>query len=78
MNIEEQCERDELEFEGITNLMAALFRLTAQDVKMGHKDAIDFLNSQWFDTICIGMLLETKKVKFLILNNRVRSRISYE
>jgi hypothetical protein len=70
--------KSEIECEGMINLIAALFRLTAQDIRLGSKDAVEFVNSRWFDEICDGIQIDSELFRSYILNNKVRSRVTYE
>lgn len=83
---EAECENDLVYQTNLTypvvNLMAAVFRLTAQDLKYGndqiHKEAVDFLDSGWFMVICDSLNLEAIEVRRLIENGNPRNRRSYE
>jgi len=73
----------EIEYLSTLNLIMALFRVTAQDLKYGDKiikkEATRFLNSLWFREICINMCLEPDDVKRIIIKSkRTGSRTSYE
>lgn len=72
-----------LEYLGALNLIMAILRLTAQDLKYGNKeikkDAKKFLSSDWFEDLCDGMDLNSNHVKDVIIkSNAVRTRGSYE
>ena len=69
---------DEEKFEGIINLVGALFRLTSQDIKQGDQSAVQFIESEWYVEICDGLQVDAKKFKYYILTKRVKSRVSYE
>jgi hypothetical protein len=70
--------KDELECEGMINLIAALFRLTAQDIKLGNPEAVIFVNSEWFEEICDGIQINPDTFRSYILYNKVKSRVTYE
>ena len=69
---------DEDKFEGIINLIGALFRLTNQDIKQGDNSALEFIESNWYIEICEGLQIDPEKFKKYILTKKVKSRISYE
>lgn len=71
-------DHDDITSEGLINVIGALFRLTSQDIRMGSQEAKEFIESDWFESICNGLQLSPQKVKILILNNTVKSRVSYE
>jgi hypothetical protein len=70
--------QEEVECEGMINLIAALFRLTAQDIKLGSQDARKFVESEWFEEICDGIQVNPSTFRTYILYNKVKSRVSYE
>jgi hypothetical protein len=68
---------------GLVNLILAIFRYTAQDIRYGtptnRKDAEEFLNSQWFEDMCgIFKDISPKKVRKMIKENPVSWRDKYE
>jgi hypothetical protein len=69
---------EEERFEAILKILAALLRLTSQDIRLGDPEATEFINSEWFNTICEYLGLNTDKVKKIILTSPVKSRTSYE
>ena len=65
------------------NLIMAMFRLTAQDLKYGNgeikREAKKFLRSSWFRNLCNGMNLDVVHVRNVIVRSgRVRTRGTYE
>ena len=65
------------------NLVMAMFRLTAQDLKYGDKetrqDAKKFLNSAWFRELCNLIDLDSSFVKNVIIkSDKISTRRSYE
>jgi hypothetical protein len=66
----------------VVNLMIALFRITAQDLRYGNdnfkQEANEFLDSEWFIVICDAMNLEYNEVRRLIKRGKPRNRRSYE
>ena len=68
--------------EGLTNLIGAMFRLVAQDIRFGgpvaKKDALEFLESEWYKELCDMMDLNPKKLKKSIIHNKVAWRNRYE
>ena len=65
------------------NLIMAMFRLVAQDLKYGNKEvkqeARKFLKSAWFRELCDGIDLDSKHVRDTIIkSDRVSTRGSYE
>ena len=77
-SIIEVKDKRELRYEGTVNLIGALFRLTAQDIRQGSKEAEEFLDSEWFNDICEGLQVNPKVFKEYMLHKKVRSRVSYE
>lgn len=84
---ENECQIDaiskELNYFGALNLIMAIFRLTAQDLKYGNKEirkeAKKFLRSIWFEDLCDGMNLNSDRVKNIIIkSDRVSTRGKYE
>ena len=74
---------EELEYASSLNLIMAIFRLTAQDLKYGDKEikleARKFLRSAWFRELCDGINLDSNHVKNTIIRSgRVSIRESYE
>jgi hypothetical protein len=69
---------EDYSYEGTVNLIAALFRLTAQDIRFGDEKAKEFLDTQWFEDLCDGINVKPKTVRFYILNKKVKSRVTYE
>jgi len=69
-------------YEGTLQLVGAMFRLAAQDLKYGtgrvKKSARIFIDSPWFSFLCDGMNVESSYVKKLIKGSRVRKRNNYE
>jgi len=69
---------------GLINLVLAIFRYTAQDLRYGSpankKDAEEFLNSWWFRELCdvFGTGIDPKKVAKMIRENPVSWRDKYE
>ena len=68
--------------EGLSNLIGAMFRLVAQDIRYGNfeskKSAIEFLESDWYKEICDMLGVDYKNMKRLILNNKIAWRNKYE
>ncbi len=61
----------------------AMFRLAAQDIKYGNKearrDARKFLKSEWFSELCENINLDSTMVQNVILKStKISSRTSYE
>lgn len=67
---------------GMMNLIAAIIRLTSQDLKFGSKEikkeANKFLYSRWFSEICDAMNYSPKEVRKLIRHSKVSWRNQYE
>jgi len=68
---------------GLTNIVLAIFRYAAQDIRYGtpanKKDAEEFLDSQWFEDLCgIFKDIHPKKVRKMIKENPVCWRDKYE
>lgn len=68
---------------GLTNLVLAIFRYTAQDIRYGtpanKKDAEEFLESEWFEDLCgIFKDIQPKRVRKMIRENPVCWRDKYE
>lgn len=68
--------------EGMTNLIVAMLRYVAQDIRYGNanskKDALDFLESDWYKELCDVLELNPKRVKKMIMKNKVAWRNKYE
>jgi myosin heavy subunit len=68
--------------EGLTNLIGAIFRLVAQDIRYGNdsarEDALDFLQSSWYMELCDLIEVDPKKLRKLILKNKIAWRNKYE
>ena len=68
--------------EGITNIIVAMLRYVAQDIRYGSKavkeDALEFLESDWYKELCDVLGLNAKKLKQMILSNKVSWRDKYE
>jgi len=73
-----EIQQDEIYSDGILNLIAAMFRLVAQDIRLGRKEAEEFLYTEWFETICDGLQVDPSMMRECILNNKIRSRVTYE
>jgi hypothetical protein len=75
--------KSRIEYLCTLSLIMTMFRVTAQDLKYGNvktkKEAKKFLESDWFNEICVNMGLGTERVKKLIITSkRTGSRTSYE
>jgi myosin heavy subunit len=70
--------KDELESDAMLNLIAAMLRLTAQDIRLGSDEAKEFLYSEWFETICDGLRVDIDHMRKAILNDKIKSRTTYE
>jgi len=73
----------ELKYLSSLNLIMAMFRLAAQDLKYGNKDvkrdAKKFLRSTWFKELCSGIDLDASHVRNVIIeSDKVSIRGSYE
>ncbi len=59
-----------------------MLRYVAQDIRYGNnqvkKDAIEFLDSDWYVELCDILGLNSKKLKKMIMNNKVSWRDKYE
>lgn len=69
--------------EGMTNLIIAMFRYVAQDIRYGNaamkKDALKFLQSQWCKEICVELGLDYYRTVELIKNyTKMSWREGYE
>jgi hypothetical protein len=69
--------------EGLTNLIIAMFRYVAQDIRYGNatmkKDALKFLKSQWCKEICVELGMDYHRTVDLIKNySKVSWRNGYE
>jgi hypothetical protein len=67
----------------VLNLVMTIFRVTAQDIKYGDeetkREALIFLESEWFEEMCCNMGLDYKRVKKLISSkSKVSPRSVYE
>lgn len=66
----------------LVNLILALFRYTALDIKFGKKelrnDALDFLNSEWFEWLCEPFETDPNRIRHMIINNKLSWRKKYE
>lgn len=74
---------EESKYLSALNLIMAMFRLTAQDLKYGNKEikqgAREFLKSYWFKELCEGINLDSGHVKEIITKkDRVSIREAYE
>ena len=71
-----------IDSDGFVLLMGSLIRLTSQDLRFGDEktkqEATEFIDSEWFCTICDSMGLNSDKVKYYIVNSRVKTRGNYE
>jgi hypothetical protein len=67
---------------GVLQLVLAIFRYTAQDLRYGNesikKEALDFLESEWFDELCEYFNYSPCEVKHLILYSPISWRNKYE
>ena len=77
-----KCEEEQLDDVGLLNLIIAILRITAQDIRYGNnvnrEDALEFLESDLFEDICFIFNMDMKKVKNLILTSSIRQRKKYE
>lgn len=59
-----------------------MLRLVAQDIRFGNpaakKDALEFLDSDWYKELCDWIDVDHKKLKDIILNNKISWRNKYE
>jgi hypothetical protein len=73
-----------MEDSGLVNLVLAIFRYAAQDLRYGNlenkKDVEEFLDSWWFKELCdvFGNEVNLEKVKKMIRENSVSWRDKYE
>ena len=71
-----------MNYSGFLNLIIAIFRLTAQDLRYGNakskQEANEFLESQWFEDLCDVFSTDPKIVKYRIKNSPVSWRERYE
>lgn len=67
---------------GLVGLVLAMFRSAAQDLRYGNKklkkDANEFLDSQWFEELCVLFPTDPKRIRYMIRNNKVAWRNKYE
>jgi len=67
---------------GFANLIIAIFRLTAQDLRYGNAkakaEANEFLESQWFEDLCDVFRTDHKIIEHRIRNSPVSWREVYE
>ena len=67
---------------GLVGLVLAIFRGTAQDLRYGSKgakkSANEFLDSQWFEELCVLFPTDPKRIRHMIRNNKVAWRDKYE
>lgn len=65
-------------YQGYLQLIGAVFRLCAQDVKFGKVDDVtDFIESEWFQDLCDYLDVETTAVKKQIFSGKVKHRAEY-
>lgn len=66
---------------GFTRLICEIFRITSQDIRVGNdtnrEEALLFINSSLFTDICDELNLDPNRVKYLMLNNKVKERRTY-
>ena len=67
---------------GLANLIIAIFRLTAQDLRYGNanakREANEFLESQWFEDLCEIFKTDPKIIRYRIKHSPVSWREVYE
>jgi hypothetical protein len=67
---------------GFANLIIAIFRLTAQDLRYGNAkskaEANAFLESQWFEDLCEVFYTDPKVIRHRIRTSPVSWREVYE
>ena len=67
---------------GFVNLIIAIFRLTAQDLRYGNvvskREANEFLKTQWFKDLCDVFGTDPKVISYRIRNSPVSWREVYE
>ena len=65
-------------YEGVLQLVGAIFRQCAQDVKFGKSDdVIVFVNSEWFADLCDYLDINPEDVKKRIFSSKVKQRAEY-
>ena len=73
---------DKCIYDGIVNLIGAMFRLAAQDLKFGNTktkaEAIEFLNSERFKELCESINVNADKMRRLIMTKKARKREEYQ
>jgi len=79
----DKANQEDTEYLCYLNLIMAMFRVTAVDIKYGGKevrnDARNFLRSDWFNYICIHLNLDPESTKFLIKHSdKISSRSKFE
>jgi len=63
---------------GYLQLIGAIFRLCAQDVKYGMVDDVAyFVDSEWFDDLCDCIDVQPADVKKRIFSSKVKQRSEY-
>ena len=69
---------DEVLYYNMLNLIGAIFRLAAQDMKYGRVgEVMEFVESEWFIDLCEDLNLDYKDVKKLIYSKKVLQRQEY-
>ena len=66
-------------YDGVVQLIGAIFRLCAQDMKYGdNKEVLQFVRSDWFVDLCEYLGLNPKEVRKRILTSKkIRQRMEY-
>lgn len=66
---------------GFTRLICEIFRITSQDIRVGSNidrdEAQNFIRSSFFTDICDELNLDPNRVKYIMLNNKVKERRTY-
>jgi hypothetical protein len=65
-------------YQGVLQLVGAIFRQCAQDVKFGKEDdVIIFVSSEWFADLCDYLNVNPVDVKKRIFSSKVKQRSEY-
>ena len=75
-------EQHEITQTGLINLILAIFRYTAQDIRYGSKknreEALEFLETEFFDHLCSIFTIDKRRIRKMIKENPVSWRDKYE
>ena len=76
--MEDNTQSTEGIYQGCLQLVGAIFRLCAQDVKYGKTyDVVQFVESEWFQDLCDSLDVPSEEVKKKIFSSKVRQRAEY-